>query len=463
MIGENRILLADSYKVTHWLQYPPGTERVYSYFESRGGRFGETVFFGLQYVLDRYLAGCVIEPRHIDEAANLLARHFGDEELFHRRGWQHIVDRHGGRLPVAIRAVPEGSVVPVGNVLFTVENTDPECFWLTSYLETLLVQAWYGCTVATVSREMKRLIGSYLVETGDPSTVESKLQDFGFRGVSSVESAAIGGAAHLVNFRGTDNLAGLLLARDVYGADMPGASIPAAEHSTQTAWGREAEEAGFAHMLSTFPTGLVAVVSDSWDVRNACRHLWGDRLRDRVLERKGTLVVRPDSGTPHRMVLELLEILGERFGTKRNDKGYKVLPPQIAMIQGDGIDLDETERILSTLREHGWSADNLAFGMGGALLQRIDRDTQSFAFKCSQVVVGGEARDVSKNPLTDPAKASKAGRLKLVAGSEGFRTVGASESGEDLLVEVFRDGELVRRASWDDVRERARLPELAPS
>ncbi len=461
MIGENRILLADSYKVTHWLQYPPGTEHVYSYFESRGGVFDEVVFFGLQYVLERYLAGAVVQPEHIDEAAVFFAAHFGNEKLFNRDGWEHIVSRHGGRLPVVIRAVPEGMVVPTGNVLFTVENTDPACFWLTSYLESLLVQVWYGCTVATLSRQMKRLIGSYLVETGDPANVEMKLQDFGFRGVSSVESASIGGAAHLVSFQGTDNVAGAAFAREYYGADMPGFSIPAAEHSTQTAWGRDAEEAGFAHMLTTFPTGTVAVVSDSWDVRRACRELWGDRLRQRVLERAGTLVVRPDSGTPHRIVPELLEILGAQFGTAENAKGYKVLPPQVAMIQGDGIDYDETERILSALRANGWSADNVSFGMGGALLQRLDRDTQSFAFKCSQIVVAGEARDVFKDPITDPGKASKPGRLKLVLTDGRLRTMREGDPGEDHLIEVFRDGEIRARSSWSQVRARAQPPELA--
>ncbi|MDG2306864.1 MAG: nicotinate phosphoribosyltransferase [Candidatus Binatia bacterium] len=462
-MGENRILLADSYKATHWLQYPPGTERVYSYFESRGGLFDEIVFFGLQYVLERYLAGTVVTRAHIEEADVFFGAHFGNPDLFHRRGWEHIVDAHGGRLPVVIRAVPEGTAVPTRNVLFTIENTDPECFWLTSYLETLLVQVWYGCTVATLSREMKRLIGSYLEETGDPAGLEMKLQDFGFRGVSSVESAAIGGAAHLVNFQGTDNVVGALFAKEYYGADMAGFSIPAAEHSTQTAWGREAEEAAFAHMLTTFPAGLVAVVSDSWDVRNACRNLWGDRLRDRVLEREGTLVVRPDSGDPHRMVLDVLEILGERFGTVLNPKGYKLLPPQVAVIQGDGIDYDETVRILTTLRKNGWSTENITLGMGGALLQRLDRDTQSFAFKCSEVVISGEPREVYKDPVTDPAKASKRGRLALIRDEDGLRTVPATDPRPDELVEVFRDGEVRLRHSWSDVRERASLPEFVRS
>jgi len=463
VIGENRILLADSYKVTHWLQYPPGTERVYSYFESRGGRFEEVVFFGLQYVLERWLAGAVITGESIDEADAFFAAHFGRTGLFHRAGWEHVLRAHGGRLPVTIRAVPEGTPVPVRNVLMTVENTDPECFWLTSYLETLLVQTWYPSTVATLSREMKRMILSFLDATGDPSRIETKLHDFGFRGASSVESASLGGAAHLLSFTGTDTLAGVVLARDFYGAEMPGFSIPAAEHSTQTAWGREHEEDAFARMLQAFPTGVVAVVSDSWDVENAARSLWGDRLRERVLARDGTLVVRPDSGDPAVAVLKVLEILGERFGTTTNEKGYEVLPPQIAVIQGDGIDEAEARRILIAIGQNGWSADNVAFGMGGALLQKVDRDTQQFAYKCSQVTIDGKPRDVHKDPVTDHAKASKPGRLKLVRGAGGLETVREEAAGEDLLQEVFRDGEVLIRHRWEDVRARARLPGAAAS
>ena len=241
---------------------------------------------------------------------------------------------------------------------------------------------------------------------------------------------------------------------------MAGFSIPAAEHSTQTAWGRENEEDAFAHMLETFPSGLVAVVSDSWDVRNACRNLWGDKLRDRVLGREGTLVVRPDSGVPHEMVLEVLEILGERFGTERNSRGYRRLPPQIAVIQGDGIDFEETRRILETLRDHGWSTGNLTFGMGGALLQQVHRDTQSFAYKCSHVVVDGQNREVHKEPATDPAKASRPGRLKLVRDERRLHTVAENAAGDDELIEVFRDGVILQRTSWDDVCRRATLAEF---
>jgi nicotinamide phosphoribosyltransferase len=453
----NPILLTDSYKASHHAQYPPGTTRVYSYFESRGGRFDEVVFFGLQHLLLEYLAGAVVRREHVEEAHAFFAAHLGQPGIFHRAGWEHVLARHGGRLPLSIRAVPEGTVVPTHNVLMTVENTDPACFWLTNYVETLLVQVWYGTTVATLSREMRKLLLGFLEKTGTPAEIDPRLHDFGFRGVSSVESAGVGGAAHLLSFSGTDNLAGVRLAQRIYGAEMPGFSIPAAEHSTITAWGLENEERAYAHMLDTYPTGTVSVVSDSWDVLRACRELWGERLRERVLARRGTLVVRPDSGDPARTVLQVLEALGDRFGARENEKGYRMLPPQVRVIQGDAVDYEQAGRILATLADHRWSADNLVFGMGGALLQKLHRDTQRFALKCSWIEVGGQGRDVSKAPSADPGKRSKAGRLALVHTPQGLATVPEAEAqGRDVLVEVFRDGEVLRRHRFDEVRARAR-------
>lgn len=454
-IDHNIILLTDSYKVTHWKQYPPGTEKVYSYFESRGGKFDQTVFFGLQYLLKKHLEGAVVTREMIDEAEAIVEKHLGSKGLFNREGWEYILEKHGGRLPISIKAVPEGTVVPTHNVLMTVENTDPKCYWLTNYIETLLVQAWYPITVATLSMNMKRLITKYADDTGDPKLVDFKLHDFGFRGVSSVESAAIGGAAHLVNFKGTDTMAGLLLLRRYYGAEMAGFSIPAAEHSTITSWGRDGEADAMANMLRQFPSGTVAVVSDSYNIFKACEDIWGDKLKDMVMGRDGTLVVRPDSGKPEEVVVKVLDILGKKFGATRNGKGYMVLPDKIRVIQGDGIDLESTERILAAMKSAGWSTDNIAFGMGGALLQRLDRDTQKFAFKASSVTVGSVERDVFKQPVTDPGKDSKSGRLKLVAGSDGsMSTVRAADAGADVLVEVFRNGKVLREYDLSEVRER---------
>lgn len=453
---ENLILLTDSYKATHWLQYPPDTERVYSYFESRGGKFDEVVFFGLQYYLRKYLEGEVITREKIDAAESFWNEHLGVTRLFNREGWDAIVTDHGGRLPVRIRAVPEGTVVPTRNVMMTIENSDPRLYWLPNYLETMLVQVWYGCTVATLSCEMRKLISGYLEKTGDPSLIDFKLHDFGFRGVSSVESAAMGGAAHLVNFRSTDNIAGALLARQYYGAEMAGFSIPASEHSTITSWGEENEVDAFQNMLEKYPTGLVACVSDSYDIFRACEEYWGRDLKDRVLERDGTLVVRPDSGDPPVVVKQVIETLGRAFGTETNDKGYRVLPPQVRVIQGDGIDYAMTNQILTVLDLGGWSADNVTFGMGGGLLQKLNRDTQQFAFKCSEVVVKGVARDVWKDPVTDPGKVSKRGRLALQRNADGaLETLPEGDARTNELIDVFLDGEVLDRPTFDEIRERA--------
>merc|ERR1712151_1393474 len=194
-----------------------------------------------------------------------------------------------------------GTVLPYKNVLFTMENTDPKCFWLTNYLETLLVQVWYPTTVCTQSREQKKIIKTWMTKTGCTEQVDGgahlfKLHDFGFRGVSSVESAALGGAAHLVNFRGTDTLAALMMVNDCYGSECAGFSIPASEHSTITSWGKEREVMAFKNMLEQYPTGLVACVSDSYNIYDACEKLWGDKLKAEIENRDGTLIVRPDSG-----------------------------------------------------------------------------------------------------------------------------------------------------------------------
>lgn len=456
---ENILLLTDSYKVSHHKQYPPKTEHVYSYFESRGGAFDEIVFFGLQYFLKKYLAGVQVTNEKIETAERYFKAHFGKDSIFNRHGWEYIVEQHGGKLPVEIKAIPEGTVIPYHNVMMTIENTDPACYWLTNYLETLLVQVWYGSTVATQSRYMKKVLLDALEQTGDPSIIDFKLHDFGFRGVSSVETAAVGGAAHLVSFSGTDNFAGVILANEYYGEPMAGFSIPAAEHSTITSWGRENEIDAMRNMLDQFPDGLVAVVSDSFNIFEACKELWGNQLREKILSRDGTLVVRPDSGDPPVVVVQVLELLAEQFGTTTNEKGFKVLPPQIRVIQGDGIDREMLKTILDAMKASGWSADNVAFGSGGGLLQKMNRDTSKYAFKCASATVDGNARDVFKQPITDNGKKSKAGRMKLVRRDGGFVTLLNEEANQepDELVTVFRDGDLLNECTFSDVRSNAKI------
>lgn len=450
--------LTDSYKVSHFKQYPPGTRRVYSYFESRRGSVYPSVcFFGLQYFLRRYLAGPVVTRDKIESAAKLFHAHFGGD-VFNRPGWEHILNKHGGHLPIVIKAVPEGTIVPESNVLMTVENTDNQAYWLTNWLETLLVQVWYPSTVATQSRAMKQVLNQALVETGSPDLVVMKLHDFGFRGVTCPEQAALGGAAHLISFGGTDNVPALCLAREFYGAQMAGFSIPAAEHSTITSWGEEHEIDAMRNMLIAYPTGIVACVSDSFDIFRACSDYWGGILKDQVLARDGVLVVRPDSGDPPTVVVEVLRRLGDAFGTTTNAKGFRVLHPKVRVIQGDGIDYTMLGKILAAMQSAGWSADNIAFGSGGGLLQKLNRDTEKFAFKCSSVNVEGIERDVYKRPVTDGGKKSKAGRLKLIRTTSGeLQTVREDEAHPeaDLLQVVFQDGQIVQSHDFESIRARA--------
>ena len=439
--------------------------------ESRGGRWTDTVFFGLQYLLKKYFAGQVVTPNKITHAKNRCEKHLG-AGLFHEEGWKHIWEQYNGILPVSIWAVPEGTPVPTGHPLIVIENTDPQCYWLTNFLETLLVQCWYPCTVATQSREMKKLIGKYLERTGDPSGIDFKLHDFGFRGVSSCETAGLGGMAHLVNFKGSDTMAALEYAYEYYGEDMAGYSIPAAEHSTICSWGRANEHLAFKNMLEQFPTGVVACVSDSYNIFEACAEKWGAYpLKNMILEREGTLVIRPDSGDAVNVLVtgnqNVLDILWNRFGGTINGKGYKVLDPHVRVIQGDGINIESIDSILHAMQVKGYSADNITFGSGGALLQQLHRDTQRIAFKCSAVQIDGAWHDVWKDPITDHGKQSKRGKVKTYRSNVGgFRTLDeadylkeSSHTGDDWspgMVEVFRDGRILKEWTFEEVRKNAR-------
>lgn len=454
----NLILDTDSYKASHWLQYPPNTTAMYSYLESRGGKYPITVFFGLQYILKQYLAH-PIESWMVEEAATFFAAH---GVPFNTEGWRYIAEDLKGRLPVRIKAVPEGSIVPIHNALITIESTDPKTFWLVSWLETLLLRVWYPTTVATQSWHLKQRIYKALVQTTDEPDAEIafKLHDFGARGVSSCETSGIGGMAHLVNFSGSDTVQGVLYANHYYHHPMAAYSIPAAEHSTITAWGREGEVQAYQNMLDQFakPGALVAVVSDSYDLWNAVDHLWGDLLRQAVIDSGATVVIRPDSGNPIEIVGKVLQRLDARFGSTLNGKGYKVLN-HVRVIQGDGVNEDSISEILDSIERLGFSATNLAFGMGGALLQKLNRDTQQFAIKCSEVTVAGQAIAVYKDPITDPGKASKRGRLALIKSEQGYQTVRltAQAAQPDELAVVFEDGYLLQEQTFDAIRLRTKV------
>jgi nicotinamide phosphoribosyltransferase len=467
-IVENSIILkSDSYKVGHWPMYPHDTQIVFDYLESRAGAlFKNTPFYGLQAIIIKHLVGKVVTREGIEEAAELCKLHFGDETVFNRKGWEYILNNWGGKLPVRIRAVPEGTVVGESNVLMTVENTDEKCYWLPNYLETILSQVWYPCTVAALSRRVKEIEKQYLEETsGNVGGLDFMLHDFGFRGVSSLESAGFGGSAHLINFKGTDTLAAMTFARDFYKADLNklAFSVRATEHSIMTALGDTGEIKVMEDLLMNFPKGILSVVSDSYDIENFVNNIVGKQFKEQILEREGIFVVRPDSvrgpnDTPEEQMVWIATSLWNNFGGTTNSKGYAVINPKIRMLWGDGIDIVGIEKILKALKEAGFSAENVAtFGMGGGLLQKVNRDTQRFAFKCSAQMRDNMWQDIWKKPK-DVSKASKRGRLKLVKSENGgFKTVNIDDEGKDVLETVFENGELVKFQTFEEIRERAKL------
>lgn len=471
MNKDNIVLATDSYKLGHWRQYPKGTTGVYSYLEARpGATYPETVFFGLQPIL-RSIAGGRVTQNDLNEAAFLAGAHFGSKHIFNYDGWQHIVDNHGGQLPVRIKAVPEGTVVPVGNVLMTVENTDPECFWLTNALESLLLHVWYPTTVATRSRAVKAMLAERLQAAGSSlDGLDFMLHDFGYRGAATHDTAAIGGAGHLVNFKGTDTLPAMLLAINEYGADRENLafSVPATEHSVMTALGREGEFAVVEQLLAEHPDGILSVVADSYDIYDFVTAV-GTSWKDIILERDGVFVVRPDSvtsqhPTPSELVVHILQTLWRFYGGTETRNGYRVLDPHVRVLWGDGIEEEGIRKIVDRAMLAGFSPENLVFGMGGGLLQKVNRDTQRFAFKSSAQERDGVWHDIYKDPL-DSSKASKRGRLCLTNLNGVYETHGEAMLGctpeIDLLETVFENGFIPRLQTFDEIRERAALPVLA--
>jgi nicotinamide phosphoribosyltransferase len=455
----NLILATDSYKQSHFLQYPPEARALSAYVESRPNPFSDSVLFlGLQPFLMDCL-GRAVTAADVDEAEAVCAAH---GVPFNRSGWDAVVADHGGFLPLEIKALPEGTLVPTGVPLLQVENTDDRMPWLTTFIETAMLRAvWYPTTVATLSWKCKAVIRAGLEQSSDDPSgqLPFKLHDFGARGASSGESAALGGLAHLVNFLGTDTMEALLAARRYYGAEMAGFSIPAAEHSTMTAWGREREPAAYENMLDAFEGEgrLVAVVSDSYDLDTAIGTIWGGSLREKVRGRQGTLVVRPDSGDPVETPLRAVSALWERFGGTVNGKGYRVLDPCVRVIQGDGMTPESIALLVDRMVREGFSIDNIAFGMGGGLLQKVDRDTLRFAMKANALRGEGGWRDISKTPATDPAKGSKPGRQAVIRrnGRLVAARLDAVEPAEDLLVPVWRNGDMLVRHGFADIRARS--------
>lgn len=457
----NPILNTDSYKLGHFLQYPPTTQAISGYITTRGASIRpEVVFFGLQMFLKEYLSQPVTAI-DIAEAQELAILH---GQPFDRAGWQHILNAHGGFLPLRIEALPEGSLLHRGVPMVQVVNTDPACFWLTSYIETALLRAvWYPSAVASSLRQVKQTLMPYLkTSCDDPDgIVATRLSDYGARGAASLEQAGLGGLATLLHFDNTDTLEAIVYARRYYGAKMAGFSVPASEHTTMIAWRQSEEEQSFANMVDQFGEyPCYSVVSDSYDIHNAVSELWGKTLQQKVRAKPGMLIVRPDSGDPIDVPVQTVVQLAYHFGTRLNRKGYKVLDDKVRVLQADGVSLRDITMILGRLEGLGFSAENITFGIGASQLQKINRSTYSFTMKCSALMgQDGRWRDISRRPVGMHDRLPEAGRRAVVLESGEFVSVRLEELGrrENHLQPVWENGVLLQECGFDDVRQRVRL------
>jgi nicotinamide phosphoribosyltransferase len=454
------ILKTDSYKYSHFKQTVPGLTSTHCYLSARGGSLPATVFFGVQEVLHKHLMRPV-SVQDVKEASHFCKLH---GVPFNEDGWMYISQDLNGKLPVRIRSVPEGTLVPIHNVLMTIESTDPKVSWVPGHLETILMQLWYPTTVASRSYYTRKLIMESLQKTSDSSEqeIEFKHHSFGFRASTSYESAGIGACAELLFSKGTDTVPGILDSMDYYHSEVNGFSISASEHSTITSWGKEYEADAYRNMIKQFgqPGSIFACVSDSYDIYYALEHLWGGELRQEVIDSGATVVIRLDSGIPEDVVSKSLHILEDKFGTTTNSKGYKVLNHNVRVIQGDGININSIKIILDRINSEGFSTTNLALGQGGGSLQKVDRDTFEMAIKQSSEVVNGEERDVFKSPTESKMKVSLKGRLDLIANQIGeLRTIrllnGELHNEFSVMRTVYQNGEILVNETFDTIRARA--------
>ena len=447
---KNLILNTDSYKMSHFLGYPKGIQEMYSYLESRGGRYENIPFVGLQPILDTLAWGVTVDD--VEEAAEFAKKH---GVPFNYNGWMDIALHHAGNLPVEIRALPEGTIVRPGIPMLTIRNTHPDFAWLTSYLETMLLRVWYPITVAARIMTMKNNLRKFYKETTDSGNVSPfAILDFSSRGVSSIEQSEIGGMAYLMLFEGSDNVPAVDFVNKSYGVEMSGFSVPATEHSIMCSFGQENEFESFEYLIDNMAQdgGILSVVSDTWNIYGAISK-WG-LLKEKIEKRNITLVIRPDSGEIEEVLPEVLKLVDRYFDHDVNSKGYKVFR-NVKVLWGDGIDEYTGHLPFEIAQRMGISADSIMTGSGGGLMQRdIDRDTCKFAIKGSNVIVDGESRPISKAPITDKGKRSKSGKFSVVRDNGKIMLMNTYPVEEDLLEVVFKDGEVLRFQSLESIRER---------
>jgi len=458
--------LADSYKAGHFLMYPE-CEKMVAYGEFREPMKGmltneeqdnRFVFYGMRHYVDNYISKKWTR-NDLVMAELFFSTHNsqGTTYPFPRDLFEDFIDKNDGYFPVTIHSLPEGTVAYTRTPVFMI-TAEKKYARLCTYLETILTMVWYPSCVATISKYTKELIMKGFHESVDDdmySMIDSRLHDFGFRGCTSVEQAIIGGSAHLLSFGGSDNLAACYHAQYNLNHGTPVAtSIPATEHSVMTAWSDEEE--AIVKQIENFGHGIFSIVMDSYDYDNALDVIL-PKVAKSVIEKKGFLVIRPDSGDPVEQVIKGLKAAEKCFPTIVNSKGYKVIQGA-AVLQGDGINYENIKEIQQKVMENGFSASCVAYGMGGSLLQKVNRDTMSFATKlCFIKENATKSRDVMKTPKSGKGKTSLPG--ELIVAREGLgksimvfdKNENAAENLVSVMKMVYNNGPIVD--AFDDFKK----------
>lgn len=489
----NSMLLTDGYKVGHPFMMPKGSEMVYSNWTPRKSRkpgINKVVYFGMQYIIQQYFVRHFEENFFkrdkydvINEYQKIMDDYLGEGSVT----THHIEALHDlGYLPIEVRAIPEGSYVPIRTPMMTIHNTHKDFYWLTNYLETLVSNLlWMPCTSATIAKAYREVLDFWAEFTGsDPGFVPYQGHDFSFRGMPGIEAGALSGAGHLLSFYGTDTVPAISFLRDFYSGRISqpiGASVPATEHSVMCMHGKDGEFELFKELIfERFPTGVISIVSDTWNLWQVFDYL--ERLKDDILARDGKVVIRPDSSwttpadivcgiTNHPKLMELpegyrqraikgvVENLYDIFGGTINEKGYKVLDSHVGCIYGDAITLEGCQDICARLASKGLASSAMVFGIGSFTYQYNTRDTFGFAMKATAGKVDGEYIEIFKDPITDTGeKTSAKGFLRVSKGRDGALrhedgvTFEESQFGE--LRTVFKDGVVYNQQTLREIREK---------
>ena len=484
----NPMLLTDFYKISHRIMSENGIEKTYSTFTPRGSRIediDEVVFFGLQGFIKEYLIEYFNDNFFnrnkevvVAEYKRIIKYTLGDNCA----DTEHIEKLHDlGYLPIRIRAVKEGTVIPVKVPPFTNENTNNDFHWLTNFLETLTSASnWKVITTTTIVKKYRDICEKWAEKTCDNKEhIQWQCHNFSYRGMAGNEDAITAGAGHLLYFTGTDTIPSICYLEEYYNAnvekELVGASVLATEHSIQCQYQDDLKY--YQRMINEIaPEGIISIVSDGYDYWNVIGSII-PQLKNDIMNRNGKLVARPDTGNPTNIICgdenseeEIIkkgsiESLWDTFGGTINSKGYKVLDPHIGLIYGDSITPEIAEETFERLERKGFSSENVVFGIGSYSLGYYTRDTFNIAIKATDVVINGEEKMIFKNPKTDEDKIKKSqkGRVIVLQNPETGEityidglTIEQQESYKDidLLEDVFIDGKLLRDESLSEIRNR---------